>query len=73
LAPYNIKVNATCPGNYYEGPLWSARKWLFVQYLKEGKVPQAKTVEDVREFYPLESPIRRGCYLRMLQRLFFAA
>ncbi|NTU77743.1 MAG: SDR family NAD(P)-dependent oxidoreductase, partial [Alphaproteobacteria bacterium] len=23
LAPYNIKVNAICPGNYYDGPLWS--------------------------------------------------
>jgi NAD(P)-dependent dehydrogenase (short-subunit alcohol dehydrogenase family) len=63
LAPYNIKVNAICPGNYYEGPLWSdPENGLFVQYLKEGKVPQAKTVEDVREFYLSKSPIRRGCY-----------
>jgi NAD(P)-dependent dehydrogenase (short-subunit alcohol dehydrogenase family) len=62
LAPYNIKVNAICPGNYYEGPLWSdPENGLFVQYLKEGKVPQAKTVEDVREFYHAKSPIHRGC------------
>ncbi|MDR3188138.1 MAG: SDR family NAD(P)-dependent oxidoreductase, partial [Prevotellaceae bacterium] len=23
LAPFRIKVNAICPGNFYEGPLWS--------------------------------------------------
>ncbi len=63
LAPYNIKVNAICPGNYYDGPLWSDPKnGLFVQYLKEGKVPGAKTIEDVREFYLAKSPIRRGCF-----------
>ena len=26
LAPYNIKVNAICPGNFLDGPLWSDRK-----------------------------------------------
>ncbi|HAX39905.1 MAG TPA: short-chain dehydrogenase, partial [Clostridiales bacterium] len=34
LAPYNIKVNAIFPGNYYDGPLWSdPARGLFVQYL----------------------------------------
>ena len=23
LAPFNIKVNSICPGNFFEGPLWS--------------------------------------------------
>jgi sorbitol-6-phosphate 2-dehydrogenase len=32
-----------------------------VQYLRAGKVPGAKTVEEVREFYLSKSPIRRGC------------
>ena len=62
LIPYNIKVNAVCPGNYLDGPLWSdPEKGLFVQYLKAGKVPGAKTVEDVRAYYMSKTPIKRGC------------
>lgn len=46
LCASNIKVNAICPGNYLDGPLWSdPEKGLFVQYLQAGKVPGAKTVE----------------------------
>ena len=34
LAPYRIKVNSICPGNYLDGPLWSdPEKGLYVQYL----------------------------------------
>ena len=62
LAPYRIKVNSICPGNYYDGPLWSnPENGLFVQYLKAGKVPGAKTVEDVKEFYLAQVPMRKGC------------
>ncbi len=62
LAPYNIKVNAICPGNYLDGPLWSDPvRGLFVQYLEAGKVPGAKTVEDVRRFYESKVPMDRGC------------
>ena len=62
LAPYNIKVNSICPGNYYDGPLWSdPEKGLFVQYLNAGKVPGAKTVEDVKAYYLSKSLIKRGC------------
>ena len=62
LAAYNIKVNAICPGNYLDGPLWSDPvRGLFVQYLQAGKVPGAKTVEDVRKFYESKTPIHRGC------------
>ena len=62
LVEDNIKVNAICPGNYYEGPLWSdPEKGLFTQYLNAGKVPGAKTVEDVYEFYVSKVPMRRGC------------
>ena len=62
LIPWQIKVNAVCPGNFYDGPLWSdPEKGLFVQYLKAGKVPGAKTVEDVKEYYLSKAPIRRGC------------
>ena len=62
LIPWNIKVNSICPGNFYDGPLWSdPEKGLFVQYLNAGKVPGAKTVEDVKAFYLAKSPIHRGC------------
>ena len=62
LAPYGIKVNAVCPGNYLDGPLWSDPvRGLFVQYLEAGKVPGAKTVEDVRRFYESKVPMNRGC------------
>jgi len=57
-----IKVNAICPGNYFDGPLWSdPKKGLFVQYLKAGKVPGAKTVEDVRRYYESKIPVGKGC------------
>jgi rhamnose utilization protein RhaD (predicted bifunctional aldolase and dehydrogenase)/NAD(P)-dependent dehydrogenase (short-subunit alcohol dehydrogenase family) len=57
-----IKVNAICPGNFLEGPLWSdPEKGLFVQYLREGKVPGAKTIDDVRRFYEAKVPMGRGC------------
>ncbi len=62
LTAYNIKVNAICPGNFLDGPLWSdPERGLFVQYLAAGKVPGAKTVEDVRRFYESKVPMNRGC------------
>jgi rhamnose utilization protein RhaD (predicted bifunctional aldolase and dehydrogenase)/NAD(P)-dependent dehydrogenase (short-subunit alcohol dehydrogenase family) len=62
LVPWNIKVNAICPGNFFEGPLWSdPENGLFAQYLKAGKVPGAKTVEDVKHFYEEKVPMKRGC------------
>lgn len=62
LAPYRVKVNSVCPGNYYEGPLWSdPENGLFIQYLKAGKVPGAKTVDDVKSFYLSKVPMRKGC------------
>jgi NAD(P)-dependent dehydrogenase (short-subunit alcohol dehydrogenase family)/rhamnose utilization protein RhaD (predicted bifunctional aldolase and dehydrogenase) len=61
LAPFRIKVNSICPGNYYEGPLWSnPENGLFLQYLNAGKVPGAKTVEDVRKYYMEQVPMRKG-------------
>ncbi len=62
LCAYNIKVNAICPGNYLDGPLWSdPERGLFVQYLAAGKVAGAKTVEDVRRYYESKVPMNRGC------------
>ncbi len=62
LIQYNIKVNAVCPGNFFDGPLWAdPEKGLFAQYLKAGKVPGAKTVAEVKEFYEAKVPMKRGC------------
>jgi NAD(P)-dependent dehydrogenase (short-subunit alcohol dehydrogenase family) len=64
LAPFKIKVNAICPGNFYEGPLWSdPHNGLFMQYLQTGKVPGAKTIEDVKKYYENQAPLKRGCRL----------
>jgi sorbitol-6-phosphate 2-dehydrogenase len=57
-----IKVNAVCPGNFYEGPLWSdPQNGLFVQYLREGKIPGATSIAEVRAAYEAKVPMGRGC------------
>lgn len=62
LAPYRVKVNSICPGNYYDGPLWSnPENGLFIQYLNAGKVPGAKTVQEVKDYYLAQVPMRKGC------------
>ena len=72
LCEYNIKVNAVCPGNFLNGPLWSdPEKGLFVQYLNAGKVPGAKTVDDVRKYYESKVPLGRGCEIRDVTRAIF--
>jgi sorbitol-6-phosphate 2-dehydrogenase len=58
----NTKVNTICPGNFFDGPLWSdPATGLFVQYLETGKVPGARTLEDVRRHYESLVPMKRGC------------
>lgn len=72
LAPFRIKVNSICPGNFYEGPLWSdPHNGLFVQYLKTGKVPGARNIEDVRKFYEDQAPLKRGCRLDDVMKAIF--
>ena len=62
LVEDGIKVNSICPGNFFDGPLWSdPDNGLFVQYLRAGKVPGATNVEQVREFYEAKVPMGRGC------------
>jgi len=62
LVKDHIKVNAVCPGNYFEGPLWSdPENGLFAQYLKTGKVSGARNIDDVRRFYEKKVPMGRGC------------
>ncbi|MEX2092279.1 MAG: SDR family NAD(P)-dependent oxidoreductase [Pirellulales bacterium] len=62
LVDDGIKVNSVCPGNFLDGPLWSdPEKGLFVQYLRTGKVPGAKTIADVKHAYEAKVPMGRGC------------
>jgi sorbitol-6-phosphate 2-dehydrogenase len=62
MAPFNIRCNAICPGNLLDSPLWThPEKGLFVQYLRAGKVAGAKNIEDVRQAYTDQVPMKRGC------------
>ena len=74
LVPYSIKVNAICPGNFLNGPLWmDPERGLFVQYLRAGKVPGAQTVEDVKRFYESKVPMNRGCEVEDVATALFYA
>jgi sorbitol-6-phosphate 2-dehydrogenase len=55
LATYGVRVNAICPGNLLDSPLW--RDSLFEQYAKN----QGLTVEQVREKYLAKVPLGRSC------------
>ena len=55
LAEYGIRVNAVCPGNLLDSPLWVDS--LFEQYAKN----QGLTVEQVRQKYLSQVPLGRGC------------
>jgi NAD(P)-dependent dehydrogenase (short-subunit alcohol dehydrogenase family)/rhamnose utilization protein RhaD (predicted bifunctional aldolase and dehydrogenase) len=69
LVEHGVKVNSICPGNFFEGPLWSDPKnGLFVQYLNAGKVPGAKSIDDVRRFYESKVPMGRGCRVEDVMR-----
>ncbi|MDR3120054.1 MAG: SDR family oxidoreductase [Clostridiales bacterium] len=72
LVEHGIKVNAICPGNFLDGPLWSdPEKGLFRQYFEAGKVPGAKSVADVRRYYESRVPMRRGCAIADVARAIF--
>lgn len=62
LVSQHTKVNAVCPGNFLDGPLWTdPHTGLFAQYLAAGKVPGATSVADVRAHYEAQVPMARGC------------
>jgi len=72
LIEYGIKVNAICPGNFLDGPLWSdPEKGLFKQYLDANKVKGAKTIADVRKSYEERVPMKRGCDIIDVARAIF--
>jgi sorbitol-6-phosphate 2-dehydrogenase len=55
LAPEGIRVNAICPGNLLDSPLWVDS--LYEQYAKRWNM----TVEQVRQKYVDQVPLSRGC------------
>lgn len=62
MAEFGVRCNAVCPGNFLDGSLWmDPQKGLFKQYLEAGKVPGAKSIDDVRRFYMDQVPLKRGC------------
>ena len=55
LAPAGIRVNAICPGNLLDSPLWVDS--LYEQYAQRWHM----TVEEVRRKYEEQVPLGRGC------------
>jgi sorbitol-6-phosphate 2-dehydrogenase len=55
LAEHGIRVNAICPGNLLESPLWKDQ--LYDEYAKRWGV----TPEEVRRRYEEQVPLGRGC------------
>ncbi len=58
LADYNVRVNAVCPGNLLDSPLWNeGPNSLFKQYARKWDI----TEEEVRKKYIDQVPMKRGC------------
>lgn len=55
LAEEGIRVNAVCPGNLLDSPLWTES--LFKQYARNQGITEA----EVRQKYIDQVPMRRGC------------
>jgi sorbitol-6-phosphate 2-dehydrogenase len=55
LAPFNVRVNAICPGNLLDSPLWQDS--LYEQYARRLNL----TPEQVRRRYEEQVPLGRGC------------
>ncbi|HXV42232.1 MAG TPA: SDR family oxidoreductase, partial [Anaerolineae bacterium] len=55
LAEYGVRVNAVCPGNLLDSPLWVNS--LYSQYAKKWGISEA----EVRQKYIDQVPLKRGC------------
>jgi sorbitol-6-phosphate 2-dehydrogenase len=55
LAEFGVRVNAICPGNLLDSPLWVNS--LYEQYAKRWNI----TKEEVRQKYMNDVPMKRGC------------
>lgn len=68
LAPYGVRVNAICPGNLLDSPLWTDS--LYEQYSKKWGISK----EEVRKKYAEQVPLGRGCsYLDIENVMVFLA
>jgi sorbitol-6-phosphate 2-dehydrogenase len=58
LAEYGVRVNAICPGNLLDSPLWTeGPNALFKQYARNRRISE----EEVRQVYIDQVPMKRGC------------
>ena len=58
LADNNVRVNAICPGNLLDSPLWNdGPNSLFKQYARKWNI----TEDEVRKKYIEQVPMKRGC------------
>ena len=58
LAEFGVRVNAVCPGNMLDSPLWmEGPNALFKQYARNRGI----TEEQVRQIYIDQVPMKRGC------------
>ena len=55
LAEYGVRVNAVCPGNLLDSPLWVDS--LYAQYAKKWGI----TEQEVRQRYIDQVPMKQGC------------
>jgi sorbitol-6-phosphate 2-dehydrogenase len=55
LAEYGVRVNAICPGNLLDSPLWVDS--LYKQYAKKWGITEV----EVRQRYVDQVPMKRGC------------
>jgi len=55
LAEFGVRVNAVCPGNLLDSPLWVDS--LYEQYAQRLGI----SVEEVRQRYVDQVPMKRGC------------
>jgi len=55
LAEYNVRVNAICPGNLLDSPLWVDS--LYKQYAEKWGISE----QQVRQKYVDQVPMKRGC------------
>ncbi|MDR2397331.1 MAG: SDR family oxidoreductase [Spirochaetaceae bacterium] len=62
LVAYNTKVNAVCPGNIFDHPIWSdGEQGLLRVYFKRTPIPGIKSPSELRAWYEEAIPMKRGC------------
>ena len=55
MAEFGVRVNAICPGNLLDSPLWVNS--LYKQYARTRGISE----DEVRQYYINQVPMKRGC------------